>query len=155
MLYDLILMWRIQKSNSFFQFFPFSFSFLPQFFKKVFFLRFLWNVLYNLIMIWKIQKSNSFSQIFSFSVLLLPWLVKNVLKNGWKFFSQIFMKIVNLILMWIIQKPNSFYQTFFYSSLFLASFCSHFHQGKSQSQIVSAECRVCKNPDIVKLSKTE
>ena len=79
-------MWRIQKSNSFFQFFPFSFSFLPQFVKKVFFLRFLWNVLYNLIMIWKIQKSNSFSQIFSFSVLLLPWLVKNVLKNGWKIF---------------------------------------------------------------------
>ena len=148
-------MWRIQKSNSFFQFFPFSFSFLPQFVKKVFFLRFLWNVLYNLIMIWKIQKSNSFSQIFSFSVLLLPWLVENVLKNGWKFFFSDFHENCQLNFDVNNSKIKFILPNFFYSSLFLASFCSHFHQGKSQSQIVSAECRVCKNPDIVKLSKTE
>ena len=92
---NLILMWIIQKSNSFFQIFSSSFSFLPWLIKngfknepKNYFLRFSWKILFNLILIWRIQKSNPFFQIFSSSFSFLSRLVKNVTQNGSKtFFS--------------------------------------------------------------------
>ena len=85
MLYD-YLRYLLQSIN------PFDTSVLERFSqvkisKKTFFLRLLRKVPYNLILIWRIQKSNSFSQIFSFSSSFLPRFIKNVLKNGSKFFS--------------------------------------------------------------------
>ena len=71
--YNLILIWRIQRSNLFSHNFSFASSFLPRLVKnvlkmgQVFFLRFSWKLPYNLILIWRIQKSNSFFQIFSSS----------------------------------------------------------------------------------------
>ena len=96
--HDLILIWIIQKSNSFSQIFSSSSSFLPWLVKnglkkkwvKNFFLRFSWKFLYNLISIWRIQEVNSFFQIFLWSSSFLSWLVKNVLSQ--KNFSKIFMK---------------------------------------------------------------
>ena len=88
--------------------------------KKIF-LGFSWKLPYNLILIWKIQKSDSFFHIFSSSSSFLLRLVKNVLKNGWKFFSHRFSWKFpyNLILIWRTQKLNYFPKFFHLSFLFL------------------------------------
>ena len=98
--YNLILIWRIKKSDSFSHIFSSSFSFLSQLVKmsykvgQIFFLRFSWKFPYNLILMYKIQKLNLFLHIFSSSSSFLPWLVKDVFKKwvnfffrfSWKFF---------------------------------------------------------------------
>ena len=53
----------------------------------------LWKVLYNLILIWRIQILDLFFQIFSSSTSFLLRLVKNVLKNGSKFFLRFSWKL--------------------------------------------------------------
>ena len=76
--HNLILIWRIRKSDSFFHSFSSSFLFLPRLVKnvlknelKIFSHRFSWKLPYNLILIWRNQKFNSFSQIFSSSSSIL------------------------------------------------------------------------------------
>ena len=90
--YNLILIWRIQYSNSFFQIFSSLFLFFPRLVKNVlkmgqkFFIGFSWKLTHYLILIRRIQKLKSFFQAFLSSFLFLPQLVKNVLKNGLKIF---------------------------------------------------------------------
>ena len=122
--YRLILIWKIQKSNSFYQFFIFIFIFASisqkclQKLVKSFSLLFSWKLPHFLILKWKMQKLKTFPPIFSPSFSFLPQLVKNVLKNGQKFFLRFSWKLLYiLILIWRIQKSNSFSQTF--SPLFL------------------------------------
>ena len=71
LLYNLILIWRIQKLHSFFHiFFIFMFIFASisqKMFLKMgqfFFLWFPWKFPYNLILIWRIQRPKSFLQSF-------------------------------------------------------------------------------------------
>ena len=67
------------------------------------------------------SKIESIFPYFSSSFSFLPWLIKNVLKNGSKFFFHKFSWKLpyNLILIWRIQRSNSFSQIFSFTFLFL------------------------------------
>ena len=129
--YNLILIWRIQKSNSYFHIFSFIFLLLPRFIKNVlkkrvkfFFHRFSSKVPYkpNFYMVKskiKLIFPSFLIYIFIFASIrqkcLKNWVNCFLLRFSWKF-------LPNLILICGIQKSNSFFQVFSSSSLFLASF---------------------------------
>ena len=90
--YNLIFIWRIQKSNSFSHILSYSSLFLPRLVKNVlkvgqsFLFTDLHQNYHNMILIWRIQKLNSFFHIFLFSSSFLPRLVKSDLKNESKLY---------------------------------------------------------------------